>query len=106
MAPVNSALQWPQLFDKELMRNAFNRNGSYVVEAALRHCSANDCDAIANGLLAGGVVGLCRTEAGSFVVRALLKVPGECSVKTSEQLKAGTNQVRAFTYRRRLLLGM
>jgi len=58
-----------------LMGNAMNRSGSYVVEQALKFCSDEDCDAMLNQLLMqpDGLFTLARSQAGCHVVRAMLR---------------------------------
>lgn len=63
----------------ELMRCSCNRNSSYVVEKALTYASADDRVAMAAELLSSveGAVILARCQFGSFVARALARLPDE-----------------------------
>eukprot|EP00434_Breviolum_minutum_P013678 symbB.v1.2.012057.t1/scaffold824.1/size159532/8 len=60
----------------DLLANASHRSSSYVVEAALLHCSAKDQESLVQFLVQPGVVAeLAKADFGVFVVRTLLKHP-------------------------------
>lgn len=90
------------------MRNAWNRNASYVVEKALLYGSAEERSAIAADFLgspAGELAALGRSQFGSMVIRALLRMPGETAAKLQERLSgsAAQAQLRTTKHGRRLL---
>mmetsp|Transcript_97585 Transcript_97585/g.173792 ORF Transcript_97585/g.173792 Transcript_97585/m.173792 type:complete len:515 (-) Transcript_97585:142-1686(-) len=79
---------------EDLRRNAKNRNASYVIEKALTYSSEEDRKAISSGLLSTPeeMAALAQNQFGAFVVRALLRLPGECGQEALEQLKLGAAQ--------------
>merc|ERR1712039_747215 len=62
----------------DLLRNAMNRNGSYVVERALQHSLGDLSLELAAALLSAdvGVRTLAQNRYGCYVVKALLRFPG------------------------------
>jgi len=92
----------------DLLRGARNRNASYVIEKALTHCSEEDRQAMASELLASpdGVPQLAQCQFGGFVVKALLRLPGEDSTAASacfERLQRAAGELQATKYGKRLL---
>eukprot|EP00408_Alexandrium_pacificum_P051918 CAMPEP_0171263124 /NCGR_PEP_ID=MMETSP0790-20130122/56930_1 /TAXON_ID=2925 /ORGANISM="Alexandrium catenella, Strain OF101" /LENGTH=481 /DNA_ID=CAMNT_0011731717 /DNA_START=28 /DNA_END=1473 /DNA_ORIENTATION=+ len=71
-----------QALRADLWVNACHRSGSHVVEAALAYGAEADRRALALQLLGSGrdsTVSLAQSPYGSFVLKALLKVPGKLS---------------------------
>jgi len=90
----------------ELTRSVQNRNACYVIENALSYCSAEDRQALVDGLISGGpgrLAALAQHQFGSHVVRALLRMPGEGSQLAVGQLRTAASQLQATKYGRRLL---
>jgi len=90
----------------ELARSVQNRNACYVIENALSYCSHEDRQALVEGLLSGGpnrLAALAQHKFGSHVVRALLRLPGECSQVAMAQLQLVAAQLQTTKYGRRLL---
>lgn len=90
----------------ELARSVQNRNACYVIENALSYCSADDRQALVEGLLDGGpsrLSALAQHQFGSHVVRALLRLTGETSQLTLAQLRTVAAQLQMTKYGRRLL---
>mmetsp|Transcript_87481 Transcript_87481/g.271760 ORF Transcript_87481/g.271760 Transcript_87481/m.271760 type:complete len:426 (-) Transcript_87481:367-1644(-) len=90
----------------ELLEHAQHRCSSHVLESALVHCSAEDREALAAGLLAGGadgVAALARGQFSSFVVRALIRQPGEVAQATWGHLQSTAAQVQKTRHGQRLL---
>jgi len=90
------------------MRNAWNRNAAYVVEKALLYGTPDDRDALASEFLvnsSGDLAALARSQFGSMVMRALLRLPGPSTQKLQELLStsAAVAQLRATKHGRRLL---
>mmetsp|Transcript_83288 Transcript_83288/g.201931 ORF Transcript_83288/g.201931 Transcript_83288/m.201931 type:complete len:424 (-) Transcript_83288:290-1561(-) len=66
----------------DIYHNAQHRCASHLVEAALLYCSAAEQSTLAAALLSPGpeaVVALAQSQFGSFVVRVLLRLPGDSS---------------------------
>ncbi|CAE8708987.1 unnamed protein product, partial [Polarella glacialis] len=80
----------------DLHRSARNRNASYVIEKALTYCSEEDRHAISTGLLSSpeDIALLAQNQFGAFVVRALLRLPGDSGQTALEHLKLGASQQR------------
>merc|ERR1712083_634241 len=56
-----------------------DRNGCYVIEAAMSYCSAADQELFVDGLIGGGsdkLAMLAQGQFGSNVVRSILRLPG------------------------------
>lgn len=93
----------------DLLRNARNRNASYVIERALTYCDPSDRRALANELInsegrrTGGLVALAQNQFGSYVVRALLRQPGDPAWRTKGQLQSAVPQLQRTKYGQRLL---
>jgi len=89
----------------ELVRNAMNRYGSYVIEKALHHCSGDDCDGLAHALLtdAAAISILAQNKYGCYVVKALLSCPGQHPEVTMAQLRCSGPLWHSSKYGRRLL---
>mmetsp|Transcript_27831 Transcript_27831/g.89572 ORF Transcript_27831/g.89572 Transcript_27831/m.89572 type:complete len:598 (-) Transcript_27831:170-1963(-) len=93
---------------RNLMRNAWNRNAAYVVEKALLYGNPDERDVIACDFLensASDLAALGRSQFGSMVMRALLRLPGETSQKLQDLLSTGSaqSQLRATKHGRRLM---
>lgn len=90
---------------QDLIRNATNRSASYVIEKALAHCATEDCQALVVELLAnsGGVVSLAQSQYGCYVVKSLLRFPGEQSRTVCSQLHHAARQLANSKYGKRLL---
>ncbi|CAE8601664.1 unnamed protein product, partial [Polarella glacialis] len=60
----------------DLLRNARNRNASYVIERALTYCAPEDRDALCYELsgdpASDNIVSLAQNQFGCYVVRALM----------------------------------
>jgi len=89
----------------DVLRFARNRNSSYVMEKVLTHCAPEDRQLLITGLLADcdTVAALAQNQFGCFVVRALLRLPGEDSRKTFSHLQDATPQLLGFRYGRLML---
>lgn len=89
----------------ELMRNARNRNSSYVIEAALTHCPLEGQQAIAAELLRSPseIAALAHSQFGHHVMRALLRLPGEESATAMHFMQKAAAQLAASKHGRRLL---
>jgi len=93
----------------DLPRHARNRNASYVIEKALTYCSRDDRHAITSSLVTGPeqLVALAQNQFGSYVARALLKLPGEVGQKVAHQVAAAVrsapSQLEMTRYGQRLL---
>jgi len=74
----------------ELTQLAQHRCASHVVEAALLHCDDEDRRGLALELLGGGSAAvelLAQSQYGSFVLKALLRVPCEASQRAQGHLR-------------------
>lgn len=88
-----------------LFHYAKNRFASYVVEKALALCKAQDTHAMASALLSDPerFLMLAVHECGTHVVKAVLKLHGECAEKAKELLVAEVDRVKSSKYGKRLL---
>jgi len=90
----------------DLQRNAQHRCASHVVEAALQHCDEEDKSYIVAGLVGAGseaVLALALTQFGSFVVRALLKMPSPTSDEVLGHVRRCVPRLQQSKYGQRLL---
>lgn len=113
----------------DLLRNARNRNASYVIERAMTYCSGAERKALTAELLgmpspeeqgarkpasgrwavrpgatsSQGIVALAQNQFGSYVVRALLRQPSEASRTAIGQLRAAASQLQRTKHGQRLL---
>lgn len=94
-----------QSLQEELLRNAMNRSGSYVIEKALHHCPHDVCNGLADALLAepAGIGALAQNQYGCYVVKALLRFRGEQAALAMTQLRSAAPQLHEIKYGRRLL---
>mmetsp|Transcript_82125 Transcript_82125/g.249092 ORF Transcript_82125/g.249092 Transcript_82125/m.249092 type:complete len:570 (+) Transcript_82125:58-1767(+) len=93
---------------EDLLGHARHRCASHVVEAALAHCPAADQAAVAAGLLGDGdgpdrMVALAQNQFGSFVARALLRLPGETREAAWGHLQLGAARLKETKPGQRLL---
>jgi len=67
--------QLARILLENVLGNALNRNGSYIVEQAIDCCRGEDRDAIVRQLLdrPEGLVPLARSQAGCHVIRAMAR---------------------------------
>lgn len=110
----------------DLLRNARNRNASYVIERALTYCNPAERRVLASELLGekeqgqspqspksalrpsfhgnhSGIIALAQNQFGSYVVRALLRLPGETSRQALAQLQSAAPQLQRTKHGQRLL---
>eukprot|EP00747_Dinoflagellata_sp_TGD_P161920 gnl/TRDRNA2_/TRDRNA2_178959_c0_seq1.p1 gnl/TRDRNA2_/TRDRNA2_178959_c0~~gnl/TRDRNA2_/TRDRNA2_178959_c0_seq1.p1 ORF type:complete len:434 (+),score=85.96 gnl/TRDRNA2_/TRDRNA2_178959_c0_seq1:86-1387(+) len=85
--------------------NAKNRHASFVCETLLTVCTASEKAALADELIfgPGGLVALAGHQFGIYVVRAVLKLPGDRSRVAQQQLLDAALQLRTSKYGRRVL---
>jgi len=89
----------------DLLRNAKNRNASFIVERALAFCTAEDQQIMAAELLsnAENLPSLAENQFGCHVAKALLRLPGEHSRQALNHLQIASAQLQTSKYGRRLL---
>lgn len=89
----------------DLLRNSRNRNSSYVVEKALTHCDPEERAAMASELLSSPdeVLQLAQCQFGSYVVKALARLPDEFADTTIAFLLQEAPRIAASKYGKRLL---
>jgi len=90
------------------LRNAWNRNAAYVVEKALMYGNEEDRNNLAMDLLANpasDIAALARSQYGSMVVRAILRMSEPIATKAQECIRnpASLIQLKATKHGRRLL---
>jgi len=90
------------------LRNAWNRNAAYVVEKALMYGDMEDRMALAQDLLANpasDIAALARSQYGSMVMRALLRMPEPVSQQAQDVVRSpdALIQLKATKHGRRLL---
>jgi len=93
---------------KNLLRSAWNRNAAYVVEKALLYGNVDDQTALATDLLScssADLAQLARSQFGSMVVRALLRLPSPIPERVHKHLSgvAAQAQLKTTKHGRRLL---
>merc|ERR1719329_637681 len=88
----------------DLMRNAKNRNATYVVERALMSCSDDDRLVMVQELIGTpeALIALVENQFGCYVAKALLKFPGEVLRKMLSQIEAAAPELQKSKYGRRL----
>jgi len=96
---------------KNFLRNAGNRNAAYVVEKAIVNCGPSDQQTMFEDLLnhtPGDVATLARSQCGSMVLRALLRLHGPLVQQLQEHLRLGAPhvQLKGSRHCRRLLDGL
>lgn len=89
----------------DLLRNAKNRNASFIVERALAFCTTEDQQIMAAELLsnAENLPSLAENQFGCHVAKALLRLPGEHSRQALNHLQIASAQLQTSKYGRRLL---
>jgi len=89
----------------DLLRNAKNRNASFIVERALAFCIIEDQQIMAAELLsnADNLPSLAENQFGCHVAKALLRLPGEHSRQALNHLQIASAQLQTSKYGRRLL---
>lgn len=91
---------------EDLADNAQHRCASHVIEAALSHCSSEDQCSLAAQLIGEGediLVSLAMTQFGSFVVRALFRLPDESSQTAWHHIHRAAPRLQENKYGQRLL---
>lgn len=88
----------------DLMRNAKNRNSTYVVERALTSCDAEDRLLMVHELIGApeNLISLVENQFGCYVAKALLKFPGDIFDKMLSQIEAAAPALQKSKYGRRL----
>mmetsp|Transcript_16057 Transcript_16057/g.32631 ORF Transcript_16057/g.32631 Transcript_16057/m.32631 type:complete len:442 (-) Transcript_16057:333-1658(-) len=90
----------------DLWGSACHRCASHVVEAALAHCGEAERQGFALRLLGGGrdsVLSLAQNQFGSFVLKALLQVPGRLSEEALGHISQAVTLLEGAKYGQRLL---
>jgi len=104
---VGSAHQRHMIFSSiksDLMRNAKNRNATYVVERALTSCDDDDRLVMVQELIGTpeALIALVENQFGCYVAKALLKFPGEIFQNMMSQIGAAAPELEKSKYGRRL----
>jgi hypothetical protein len=104
---MGNAFQRHEIFfalNSDLMRNAKNRNATYVVERALTSCDDEDRRVLVEELIGtpDALVSLVENQFGCYVAKALLKFPGEIFHKMLSQTEAAAQELQKSKYGRRL----
>jgi hypothetical protein len=88
----------------DLMRNAKNRNATYVVERALTCCADDDKLVLVQELIGtpDSLIALVENQFGCYVAKALLKFEGEIFDKMLSQIEAAAPELQKSKYGRRL----
>jgi len=90
----------------DVMGYSKQRYGSHVVEAALKYCSAEDQQELAQKLLSTGdeLTSLASNQFGHHVMRALLRVPpGELRREVVDAIRPLAAQLQSLRYGKRIL---
>jgi pumilio RNA-binding family len=89
----------------DLMRNAKNRNATYVVERALTSCDEEDRRILVEELIGTSdlLVSLVENQFGCHVAKALLKISGETFQKMLSHIEAAAQKLQKSKYGRRLV---
>jgi len=89
----------------DLMRNAKNRNATYVVERALTSCEDEDRRTLVQELIGTPefLVSLVENQFGCHVAKALLKISGEIFHKMLTNIEAAAPKLQKSKYGRRLM---
>lgn len=87
------------------MRNAKNRNATYVVERALTCCEDEDRRVLVQELIGTSnlLVSLVENQFGCHVAKALLTCSGETFHKMLSQIEAAEPTLQKSKYGRRLM---
>jgi len=93
---------------RDLMRFSRNRSAAHVVEKALLYGNQDDRQSLALDLLSHSpeeIAGLARSQFGSMVVRALLRLSGQITELAQQHLRtdAAQTQLKGTKLGRRLL---
>jgi len=104
---VGSAHQRHMIFSAincDLVRNAKNRNATYVVERALISCDDDDRLVMVQELIGTpeALIALVENQFGCYVAKALLKFPGEIFQSMMSQIGAAAPELEKSKYGRRL----
>jgi len=86
-----------------------NRNGCYVIEAAISYCSSEDQERFVDKLLGEGAnvfSTLAQSQFGSYVVRALLRLPSSTAKKVQNRLQDVLQDLEVTKFGRRVLEDM
>jgi pumilio RNA-binding family len=105
---AGSAYQRHNVFDSlvsDLMRNAKNRNATYVVERALYSCEDEDRCILVRELIGTPdlLVSLVENQFGCHVAKALLKVSGETFHQMLSHIEVAASKLQKSKYGRRLM---
>jgi pumilio RNA-binding family len=89
----------------DLMRNAKNRNATYVVERALTSCEDEDRRVLVEELIGTPdmLVSLVENQFGCHVAKALLKISGDTFHKMLSHIEAAAPKLQKSKYGRRLM---
>merc|ERR1719264_1154806 len=85
---------------------ASNRNGCFVIEAAMSYCSAADQELFIDGLIRGGddkLTTLAQGQPGSCAMRSILRLPGSASMKLHSKLREVSKGLEATKFGRRVM---
>jgi len=83
-----------------------NRNGCFVIEAAISYCSSEDQERFVDELLGEGAnefIAVAQNQFGSYVVKALLKLPSGTGKKVQNRLQEVHQDLEATKFGRRVL---
>merc|ERR1712216_162715 len=89
----------------DLLRNAKNRNATYVVERALYSCEDEDRSVLVQELIGTPdlLISLVENQFGCHVAKALLKVSGETFHQMLSHIDAAASKLQKSKYGRRLM---
>merc|ERR1711907_635576 len=89
----------------DLMRDAKNRNATYVVERALSSCNDEDLNIMVQELIGtpDSLISLVENQFGCYVAKALLKVSDEILDKMLSLIEATAPKLQKSKYGRRLM---
>jgi len=85
---------------------AFDRNGCYVIQAAMSYCSDEDQELFVDALIGAGsdkLATLAQGQFGSNAVRSILRLPGSAALKLKNQLKEVSEDLEATKFGRRVM---
>jgi len=85
---------------------ASNRNGCFVIEAAMSYCSAADQELFIDGLIRGGsdkLATLARSQFGSIAMRSILRLPGSAALKLHNHLNDVSERLEGTKFGRRVM---
>jgi len=93
----------------DIRKSAHHRWASHVIETALSYCAAEEQHSIAVGLgtwdedANDAMVSLAQTQFGSFVIKALIRVPGEPGRVVWANVQHARSQLEVNRYGQRVL---